>query len=408
MVTQTTTNIPTTGTTDSAVVSSLPDWYNQYAQSIAGAGLGVLNNAENYKGVVDANGNPVQQVAGLSSQQQQAANLVGSNVGSTTAGFNTAAGTTATGAQNIANASTDYSNAGTTAAGALGQVNNATGSLGQATNTLNAASANLTPAAAALQQGTIAANPYTSNVTNTIQSLADQNLKENVLPAVNATFTGAGQFGGSRDATFNERAIRDNQQAISNAQGTALSAAQNTAEQNYLTQQGQMISGGSALGGLAQTGTNVAGGYTNVAGQQVNQGQAATQVGALQSSLGANQVAQGQAQVAAGQTQANQATQGQQANTNDVNSLLTTGGLTQTNQQQGLTDAYNAYLAQQQYPVTTLGALSSILPNIASKITPTTQTSTVNQNLPSDPLTNLSKLISSYNVSNTPTPAATT
>lgn len=405
------TNTLASGTNDSATVNTLPDWYNQYAQSIAGAGLGVLNNAENYKGVVDANGNPVQQVANLSNQQQQAANLVGGNVGSTSPGFNTAADTTSQGVQNIANAGSNYTQAGQTAQGALGQINNASGSFGQAANQLNNASANLAPASATIQQGTASAtpssfssfmNPYTSNVTGTIQSLANQNLNENVLPSVNSTFTGAGQFGGSRDAMFNNRAIRDNQQAISNAQGAALSAGQNSAIQDYLTQQQQKITGGSALGGLAQTGANVASGYANVGGEQINQGQAANQVGALQSNLGNNQVNQGQAQAAAGQTQANQATQGQQARTNDVNSLLTTGGLTQNNQQQGLTDAYNAYLQQQQYPLTTIGALSNVLPNISSRVNPTTQTSTVNQDLPSDPMTNLAKLIGSYNSSNTP------
>lgn len=404
--TTTTTSNGGVGTTDSASVSTLPDWYNQYAQSVAGAGLGVLQNALDYKGVVDANGNPVQQVAGLSNQQQQATSLVGANIGSVNPRLATAASTTAGGVGTITGAGAAYGAAGQTANGALSQINGASGAIGNASSALGEASKNLDPAASAIHQGTTAAtagsfdafsNPYTKNVTSTIQSLADQNLRENVLPSVNSTFTGAGQFGSSRDAEFNARAIRDNQQVISNAQGAALSAGQSSAQQNYLTQQQQMISGGSALGGLAQTGANVAGGYSNLAGQQVSQGQAAAGIGSLQANIGNDQVGQGQAQVQAGQAQAGQAIQGQQANTNDVNSLLTTGGLTQNTQQAGLTAAYNDYKDQLNHPLTTLGALSSMLPNIASKVVPTTQSSTVNQALPTDPMTNLSTLINSIN-----------
>lgn len=95
-------------------------------------------------------------------------------------------------------------------------------------------------------------NPYTTQVANTIQTLGNQNLMENVLPGVNDTFTGAGQFGSSRNGDFTNRAIRDNQQAISNAQGQALDTGVQNATNAYLQGQQNQVSAGQNLGTLGQ------------------------------------------------------------------------------------------------------------------------------------------------------------
>lgn len=76
-------------------------------------------------------------------------------------------------------------------------------------------------------------DPYTSAVTDNIARLGNENLMENVLPGVNDTFTGAGQFGGDRNADFEQRAIRNNQREISGAQANALETGFNTSMAGY-------------------------------------------------------------------------------------------------------------------------------------------------------------------------------
>ena len=78
-------------------------------------------------------------------------------------------------------------------------------------------------------------DPYTNSAINSVYNLGNQNLEENLLPQVNSTFTGAGQFGSTRNADFENRAIRDTQQAESNTAGTLL----NNQFNNAMTQQYQ-------------------------------------------------------------------------------------------------------------------------------------------------------------------------
>ena len=82
-------------------------------------------------------------------------------------------------------------------------------------------------------------NPYVNNVVNEQARLSNQNLFENVLPGVNSTFAGNGQFGSTRNADFTNRAIRDQQYGLSGQQGNTLMAAQNQANQ-FGQQQQQM------------------------------------------------------------------------------------------------------------------------------------------------------------------------
>ena len=75
-------------------------------------------------------------------------------------------------------------------------------------------------------------NPYTSSVVDRIAQLGQRNLTENLLPQVNSTFAGAGQFGSTRSADFTNRALRDANDSILGQQSSALQAgytqAQNT------------------------------------------------------------------------------------------------------------------------------------------------------------------------------------
>lgn len=86
-------------------------------------------------------------------------------------------------------------------------------------------------------------SPYTDQVVNRIAQLGQRNLTENLLPQVNSTFTGAGQFGSTRNAEFTNRALRDANESIlgqqANALQTGYSQAQNAALQD-LTRQAQL------------------------------------------------------------------------------------------------------------------------------------------------------------------------
>jgi hypothetical protein len=56
-------------------------------------------------------------------------------------------------------------------------------------------------------------DPYTDSAVQAMYAQSNRNLSENILPGVNSTFTGAGQFGSTRNADFENRAIRDTQTA---------------------------------------------------------------------------------------------------------------------------------------------------------------------------------------------------
>ena len=168
-------------------------------------------------------------------------------------------------------------------------------------------------------------NPYTQGALSTLSNLGTRNLTENLLPAVNSTFTGAGQFGSSRNADFTNRAIRDTQDSINNAAGTMLNNSYGQAQNAYATNIGQniqadnsQITGGGALAQLGINGNNQA--WTNINNTQA--------LGATQQGL----------------------------------------------QQKTLDTSYNDWLAQLQQPLSMLSSLSSTIPNFGALYRPNTTT----------------------------------
>lgn len=95
-------------------------------------------------------------------------------------------------------------------------------------------------------------SPYTEGVTKRIAELGQRNLSENLLPAVNDTFIKAGQFGGSRNADFTLRALRDTNESIMGQQAASLEQAQRDAMGNYQTAQSRQLDSGKTLGALGQ------------------------------------------------------------------------------------------------------------------------------------------------------------
>lgn len=131
---------------------------------------------------------------------------------------------------------------------------------GAFTPMINQASADLTAGGTAVTGSQINnyLNPYTNDVVNNIATLANQNLSENVLPGINATFLQAGQgIGSSRNADFTLNAIRDNQNTISQQQGNALAAGYNTALSAAQQDKTNLLNTGQQLGNLASTGQGI-------------------------------------------------------------------------------------------------------------------------------------------------------
>ncbi len=120
-------------------------------------------------------------------------------------------------------------------------------------------------------------SPYTNGVVDRIAELGQRNLSENLLPSVNNSFTGAGQFGSSRHGDFTARALRDTNDSILGAQSNALQTAQQQAMSDYqgaLQRQAQ-TAGIQAGIGTGQTQNELqSGGYQQLMGaipQQLQQ-----------------------------------------------------------------------------------------------------------------------------------------
>lgn len=108
-------------------------------------------------------------------------------------------------------------------------------------------------------------SPYTDSVVNRIAQLGQRNLTENLLPQVNTTFTGAGQFGSTRNADFMNRAVRDANESIMGQQSTALqSGFQNAQNMALADLQRQANLGGQ----VQQFGANDVGALSTAGGQQ--------------------------------------------------------------------------------------------------------------------------------------------
>jgi hypothetical protein len=108
-------------------------------------------------------------------------------------------------------------------------------------------------------------SPYTDSVVNRIAQLGQRNLTENLLPQVNSTFTGAGQFGSTRNAGFMNNALRDANESILDQQSQALQTGFQNAQNMALADlQRQAILGGQ----VQQYAANDAGALSTAGGQQ--------------------------------------------------------------------------------------------------------------------------------------------
>ena len=107
-------------------------------------------------------------------------------------------------------------------------------------------------------------SPYTDSVVNRIAQLGQRNLSENLMPQVNSTFTGSGQFGSTRNADFMNNALRDANESIMGQQAQALESGYQNAATNALNDMSRY----GALGQLQQQLGYQDSSMLDIAGQQ--------------------------------------------------------------------------------------------------------------------------------------------
>lgn len=93
-------------------------------------------------------------------------------------------------------------------------------------------------------------SPYNSAVVDEIARLGTRNLTENILPAVTDDFIGQGGFGGSRNAEFLGRAVRDTQADITGKQAQYLDEGFKTAGNLFNQDASRLATVGTGLSNL--------------------------------------------------------------------------------------------------------------------------------------------------------------
>jgi hypothetical protein len=190
-------------------------------------------------------------------------------------------------------------------------------------------------------------NPYTENVVGRIAELGGRNLSENIMPAIEGRYIGAGQLGGATRGgglsaapsgmlTDTARAVRDTSADILGKQYEAL----NTGYQGALT------AAGADLNRIANIGSNVA--------------------GAASSEM--------RDRLAAGTTMADLAAQQQALGLTGANAVTGVGEAERNMNQRNLDAARADYLREQGYPqeqidaaLATIKGISSAVPTSVSK-----------------------------------------
>ena len=260
--------------------------------------------------------------------QNQAFSNVASNVGNYQPGLATAGQTLGTAAgTDVTGAAQPFLGAGTSTSG-LSQAN------------------------PYLQQGTQGAdqlvnnymNPYTSSVVNQIGAANQQNIAQNLSPAITAGAVGSGQFGSQRGANALAMGISNADIGALTAQTGALQSGYTQALQSAQAQRAAQLTAGQTAGTLQNQANS-----NQVAAGQVA-GNAANQEGQLKNAVGSNQA------LLANQTQAQGLT--------DTSALANLGGQQQTIAQQ-----------RQLMPLDVLGKQASIM---SGAQLPMTTTSTMN------------------------------
>lgn len=206
---------PSSVSTYGQTVENIPKWLSDYTQGlIARANVIAAEPYQAYEGP---------RISGFTPDQMAAFDMTRQNVGA----YEPALGA----------AGTLFAEAGST-----NPLNVAAPYLSQASQTF--------PGAASAYM-----DPYIENVLKRQETLSTRNLTENLLPALQDTFVGAGQFGSDRMGDLAGRVIRDTAEGLQGQQLGALSQAYQQAGQMFGQDAQRMLQAGMGAGTLAgQTG----------------------------------------------------------------------------------------------------------------------------------------------------------
>lgn len=237
-------------------------------------------------------------------------------------------------------------------------------------------------------------SPYTSGVTDEIARLGGRNLSENLLPAVNDTFTGAGQFGSRRHADFTGRALRDTNESILGQQSLALQQGYNQSAQIFGQDQSRLAGLGATAGQLADTTRGGLASLGQLSGQlQQSQGALQSQVGSGLGNLG---VADAASQLAAGQGLGNLASQQQGSQLRDAASLEAVGQTQQGQVQQNLNAAGQNWMEERDYDKNNATYLNSLLRGLQVPTSTTQQYTGPGQVYQPSPLAQIAQGLGTY------------
>ena len=334
--------------------SGLPDWYSTYAQGILARGNAIAGTpATDYFA-----GRPPQ-VAPFSADQQSAFNQTRAQQGNSTPYFGQASDSlTQAGQANPLGLATP----GLTNAGNANIYGAAQPSLdaAQGYTAYGAGMPFVQQAGQTWPQGfQDYMSPYTDAVTSRIAQLGGRNLAENLLPAVNDTFTGAGQFGSRRHGDFTNRVVRDANESIMGQQAQALEQGYGQAAQIFGQDQSRMAGLGATAGNLAET---TRGGLASL-GQlrgQLTGSDAANQLGVGQA-FGNIGVADAASNLAVGQGWSNLGAGVQAAGLRDSAALEAIGQTQQGQAQNNLTAANQNWMDERDYGKNNATYLNSLL-----------------------------------------------
>lgn len=308
-------NAVATGTANTQVQSSqTPNWYDQLAVQFGNT----LSGANSALDTLQNNWYDQPRVADMSGLQADALHAAGTQPGVWQPGFDTGMGSVQGGLNSLSSA-----------ASAVG----GTGNYDQTEMMKHL-------------------NPYLTGALNTLASNSNQNLFENVIPGINSTFTGAGQFGSTRNGDFMNRAVRDNQNSINNASANMLNTAYGQAANDYSNWDAARRSAATAQGTIG--GQQIQGGLGQVSGALQGAGQGWT----------------------------------------DINNQFSLGKTQQDLQQKGLDTGYSDWLAKLQTPLQLQGALTQMIPNFTNLYKPTTTTTSATTNSGTDTMTGILNLLS--------------
>lgn len=335
--------------------TALPSWYQAYLSNLSGAAAEQLGtNLSQLGNVLDGQQlgaqNLWQHAAQMGAGQQQAILQAMQAAGYDTSGLALDPQTgELTGNLGAANPSDwGLGAAGQTLSGAVSQgiANNpaAWGSQNQAlSNVLDASKGVGAQTQSWNNPGTMQSymSPYTQNVIQGLVNEANIRWNNEIMPGINASMIGSGQFGSTRNADVLGRGAAQFQSQLAGQIANANQAAYQTAGQLFSSdadraRQQQQAYSQAALGQAEALGTQ--------AGQQLQQG------------LGITQGMLGQAQ-----QQAQQAQQRQQQRYADIGALQTAGAAQQAQQQAYLNQQLAQGNATLNLPMEQLGALGSIV-----------------------------------------------